>query len=70
MKKDVLLIANYWHFFFEKKSSRYRTMADTLVEHGFDVDTTLTTIGEAKDEILRAMKKSGGLKRKKQEEPG
>ena len=41
-----------------------------LKEHGFDVDTTLTTIGEAKDEILRAMKKSGGLKRKKQEEPG
>lgn len=38
MKKDVLLIANYWHFFFEKKSSRYRTMADTLVKHGFDVE--------------------------------
>lgn len=38
MKKDVLLIANYWHFEFEKKSSRYRTMADVLCEGGYDVE--------------------------------
>lgn len=38
MKKDVLLIANYWHFEFEKKSSRYRTMADVLCDAGYDVE--------------------------------
>ena len=38
MKKDVLLIVNYWHFEFEKKSSRYRTMADVLCEGGYDVE--------------------------------
>lgn len=27
---DILLICNYWHFEFEKQSSRYRTMADIL----------------------------------------
>lgn len=27
---DVLLICNFWHFEFEKQSSRYRTMADVL----------------------------------------
>lgn len=29
---NILLICNYWHFEFEKKSSRYRTMADILSE--------------------------------------
>lgn len=38
MKKDVLLIVNYWHFEFEKKSSRYRTMADVLCGGGYDVE--------------------------------
>ena len=38
MKKDVLLIVNYWHFEFEKKSSRYRTMANVLCEGGYDVE--------------------------------
>ena len=38
MKKDILLIANYWHFEFEKKSSRYRTMADVLCDGGYDVE--------------------------------
>ena len=30
---DVLLICNYWHFEFEKQSSRYRTMADMLSQN-------------------------------------
>lgn len=30
MKKDVLLVANYWHFEEEKLSSRYRSFADIL----------------------------------------
>lgn len=30
MKKDILLIANYWHFEEEKSSSRYRSFADIL----------------------------------------
>ena len=38
MKKDILLIANYWHFEFEKKSSRYRTMADVLCDGGYEVE--------------------------------
>ncbi len=38
MKKDILLIVNYWHFEFEKKSSRYRTMADVLCQGGYDVE--------------------------------
>ncbi len=36
--KDVLLIANFWHFEFEKKSSRYRTMAHVLCDAGYDVE--------------------------------
>ena len=38
MKKDILLIANYWHFEFEKMSSRYRSMADILCDSGFSVE--------------------------------
>lgn len=30
MKKDILLVANYWHFETEKSSSRYRSFADIL----------------------------------------
>lgn len=30
MKKDILLIANYWHFEEEKLSSRYRSFADII----------------------------------------
>lgn len=43
MKKDILLIANYWHFEFEKKSSRYRTMADVLCDAGYDVEVVSST---------------------------
>ena len=32
-KKDILLIANYWHFEEEKASSRYRTFADILCQY-------------------------------------
>ncbi len=32
-KKDLLLIANYWHFEEEKASSRYRTFADILCRY-------------------------------------
>jgi len=38
MKRDILLITNYWHFEFEKKSSRYRSMAEVLSKSGFDVE--------------------------------
>lgn len=38
MKKDIVLIANYWHFEFEKASSRYRTMADILCANSMDVE--------------------------------
>lgn len=36
--KDVLLIANYWHFECEKASSRYRTLADMIVESGMHLE--------------------------------
>lgn len=32
MKKDIMLIVNYWHFEQEKVSSRYRSFADILCE--------------------------------------
>ena len=35
---DVLLICNYWHFEFEKASSRYRTMADMISEAGIQLE--------------------------------
>ena len=35
---DVLLICNYWHFEFEKASSRYRTMADMISEAGMQLE--------------------------------
>ncbi len=36
-RKDILFIANYWHFEHEKSSSRYRTFADLLVKD-FDLE--------------------------------
>ena len=30
MRKDIILIANYWHFEIEKESSRYRSFAEIL----------------------------------------
>lgn len=41
---DILLICNYWHFEFEKQSSRYRTIADILAAHeGFEVEVLSST---------------------------
>lgn len=41
---DVLLICNFWHFEFEKQSSRYRTMAEVLVRDGhFDLEVISST---------------------------
>lgn len=37
MKKDVLLIANYWHFKEERSSSRYRSFAEILCQN-FDLE--------------------------------
>ena len=33
MKKNILLVANYWHFEEEKSSSRYRSFADILCKN-------------------------------------
>ena len=41
-KKDVMLIANYWHFEQEKASSRYRTFADILCEV-YDLEIVTST---------------------------
>lgn len=41
---DVLLICNFWHFEFEKQSSRYRTMADVLASYPeFNVEVVSST---------------------------
>lgn len=42
MKKDVVLIANYWHFEEEKSSSRYRSFADILCEQ-YDLEIITST---------------------------
>lgn len=41
-KKDVLLIANYWHFQSEKASSRYRSFAD-LLSKKYDLEVLTST---------------------------
>lgn len=35
---DLLIVSNYWHFEFEKKSSRYLTIANLAVDKGVDVE--------------------------------
>lgn len=43
-KMDILIVCNYWHFEFEKKNSRYRTMADILSNHdGFNVEVVTSS---------------------------
>lgn len=42
MKRDIVLIANYWHFEEEKSSSRYRSFADILCEH-YDLEIITST---------------------------
>lgn len=56
MKKDVLLITNYWHFEEEKASSRYRSMANVLSEQ-YDLEVITSrfyhqTKAHRKDEEL------------------
>lgn len=41
--KDIVLIANYWHFKEEKASSRYRTMADIIVDSGYNLEVITST---------------------------
>ncbi len=44
MKKDILLIANFWHFNTEKGSSRYRSMADLLsAVEGYSLEVITST---------------------------
>lgn len=42
MKKDILLIVNYWHFEEEKSSSRYRSFANILCEK-YDLEVITST---------------------------
>ena len=42
MKKDIMLIANYWHFENEKNSSRYRSFADILCKE-YDLEIVTST---------------------------
>ncbi len=52
MKKDVLLIANYWHFEEEKSSSRYRSFADLLCRE-FDLEVITSTFCHLKKQQRR-----------------
>ena len=42
MKKDIMLIVNYWHFEQEKASSRYRSLANVLCEQ-YDLEVVTST---------------------------
>lgn len=42
MKRDIMLIVNYWHFEQEKASSRYRSFANTLCEK-YDLEVVTST---------------------------
>ena len=42
MRKDIVLVANYWHFEDEKSSSRYRSFANILCEH-FNLEIVTST---------------------------
>ena len=42
MKKDIMLIVNYWHFEQEKASSRYRSFANVLCEK-YDLEVVTST---------------------------
>ena len=42
MKKDVMLIVNYWHFEHEKASSRYRSFANVLCEN-YELEVVTST---------------------------
>lgn len=42
MRKDVVLIANYWHFENEKNSSRYRSFADIMCKE-YDLEVVTST---------------------------
>ncbi len=42
MKKDIMLIVNYWHFEQEKASSRYRSFANILCEK-YDLEVVTST---------------------------
>lgn len=61
---DILLICNYWHFEFEKKSSRYRTMANILAENNeFEIEVVSSSFRhqtkEQRDlEYIRTIKES------------
>ena len=57
MKKDIVLIANYWHFEEEKSSSRYRSFANILCEK-YDLEVITSTFchmqkKQRKEEDLR-----------------
>lgn len=49
MKKDVLLIANYWHFEEERASSRYRSFAEILCRE-FNLEIITSTFCHLKKE--------------------
>lgn len=42
MRKDILLIANYWHFEIEKESSRYRSFAEILCKQ-YELEVVTST---------------------------
>ena len=41
--KDILLIANFWHFEEEKASSRYRSMAEVIAKNGYKLEVITST---------------------------
>lgn len=60
MKKDIMLIVNYWHFEQEKASSRYRSFANILCEK-YDLEVVTSTFchltKKQRDEDLLSLEK-------------
>ena len=52
-KKDIMLIANYWHFEEEKASSRYRSFADML-SRDYELEVVTSTFCHLKKEQRNA----------------
>lgn len=59
MRKDIILIANYWHFEIEKESSRYRSFAEILCKR-YDLEVVTSTFCHLKKH--NAMRKNYILK--------
>lgn len=70
---DLLIISNYWHFEFEKKSSRYITIANMASEDGMDVEVVTSNFyhtSKRKRTVFKEVLNSYAYKTTLIDEPG